>query len=80
MDICRRQGEAEGVEHTEHLDFILMNDGGGTTWTQTSAHQAVRIVREVMSRMDVDTGKAVAMMQTHAERRALTHAGVLSFG
>ena len=80
MDICRRQGKAEGVEHTDHLDFIVMNDGGGKTWTQTPAHQAVRIIREVLGRMDVDTGKAVAMMRTHAERRALTDAGILRFG
>ena len=57
-----------------------MNEGAGNTWTERPAHQAVRIIREVLSRMDVDTERAVSVMRTHTERLALTDAGVLRFG
>ena len=80
IDICRRQGAALGVEHTDHLDFFVMNDGKTTTRTGTGAHQSVRIIREVLARMDVNTEVAVSGMRTHAERLALTDAGILRFG
>lgn len=80
VDICRRQGVAQGVEHTDHLDFFVMNDGKTNTRTGTSAHQSVRIIREVLDRMDVDAESVVAGMRSHTERLALTDAGILRFG
>lgn len=79
LDVCRKGAVAHGVESSENFDFLLMNDGKGVSLTETPAHQAVRILREVVVRTEADASLAAASMATHNERLAAIETKTLQF-
>jgi ferredoxin len=68
--IRRNDGAPLGVAHTEHLDFMLMNGGSGSTMTEQSIG---RVLIGLASRLHNDgesRDELLAILMPHAEARA----------
>lgn len=61
--IHRNTGEPRGVAHTEQLDFLLLNDGGGREQTAQSVGRVLRSLAARLGRPRAETD--VAMLAPH---------------
>ncbi len=50
VSIHRNSGAPLGVVHTKHLDFMLMNGGGGAAQTEGSVEKVLRVFAEILRR------------------------------
>jgi ferredoxin len=72
VSIRRNGGLPVGVAHTDHLDFLLMNGGGGTAETDDAIRRVlIDLVRTVRPQVNggADTA-ALAALLPHSERPA----------
>jgi 2Fe-2S type ferredoxin len=70
--IRRNSGAPLGVAHTDHLDFMLMNGGGGSAQTEASIGRVlIRMAQELRGRNDArPDGELLAVLLPHAEAQA----------
>jgi 2Fe-2S type ferredoxin len=75
--IRRNTGTPLGIVHTNHLDFMLMNGGGGTTRTEASVEQVLSAIATLLRRRG--TGDARTALALFAPDRAPATASVIPF-
>jgi MoaA/NifB/PqqE/SkfB family radical SAM enzyme/ferredoxin len=72
VTVRRNGGAPVGVAHTEHLDFMLMNGGGGAGKTDESIARVLRGLATALEKRGNRAGKepVLALLLPHAENRA----------
>jgi ferredoxin len=64
--IRRNNGAPLGVAHTDHLDFLLMNGGKGTSETEPSVGRVLRAVANLLQARQPDS-EVLAALLPHSE-------------
>lgn len=69
VNIRRNSGAPLGVAHTDHLDFLLMNGGSGTSETEPSVGRVIGAVARFLQSQGQPDGDVLAALQPHSEAR-----------
>lgn len=70
VNVRRNGGAPLGVAHTDRLDFMLMNGGGGTAQTEASIATALTGLADTLRARGTPNDKLLEALQPHSEGNA----------